>query len=257
MFVHFYFDQITAALRKFQHDIVSLWINKFLAQSSSHDIQTISALCHLLEGKPHEFENIKWLDQASCVILQYLSTLHTENNDFAIDRLLVKVAFSNRRLLSVHQNTFKRFLLDTEVELNSIPVGLFPLIISLYGGLKKEGERVIFRSIYIYRESIAVTPILVRFLSTNDSNTHDTMMTLIKQECLRLLIERIENNDESPETVDLCIATICLFGFDYIHENNNKLISNSLLRMSLNRLKYVSMILRQFYFTNDENQSLN
>ncbi|CAF2498035.1 unnamed protein product [Rotaria sp. Silwood2] len=243
----FLFDQITAVLKKLRNDIIPLWIHNLLLRSYSHNIQTVSALCRLIEGKPHEFENIKWLNQSSCSILQSLSILDNENNEFAIDRLLVKIAFSNRRLLSVHPMTFKEFLLGNEIELNSIPVNLFPVIISLYGGLKRDGHSVVFDPFHIYRESTAVTKIFVRFLSENNLNIQDEKIMLIKQECLRSLLTRIENHEESPETVDLCIATICLYGIDYVTENT-KIISNSLFRMSLGRLKYISMILRQYYF---------
>jgi hypothetical protein len=103
----FLFDHITISLRKLRHDIVSLWIDNLLSRSPPHNIQTISALCHLLEGKPHEFDNIKWLNQSSCSILQSFLMQDSETNEFAIDRLLVKIAFSNHRLLPVHANTFK------------------------------------------------------------------------------------------------------------------------------------------------------
>ncbi|CAF3734653.1 unnamed protein product [Rotaria sp. Silwood1] len=58
----FLFDQIINTLRKFRHNVVSLRINNFLSESSEHDIQTITPLCYFLEGKPHELENIQWLD---------------------------------------------------------------------------------------------------------------------------------------------------------------------------------------------------
>ncbi|CAF5129623.1 unnamed protein product, partial [Rotaria sp. Silwood1] len=141
--------------RKFPQDIISLWINKLLSQSSRHDIQTITALCHLLEGKSHEFENIQWLDQSSCSMLQSLSTFDNENNGFAIDRLLVKIAFSNHQLLPSNSNTFKGFLLDKNIEMSSIPMILFPLIITLYGGLTRDGQTVFFDPSHIHRESTA------------------------------------------------------------------------------------------------------
>ncbi|CAF4637972.1 unnamed protein product, partial [Rotaria sp. Silwood2] len=139
----FLLDQIIISLRKLRHDITSLWINKLLSQSYRYDIQTVSGLCHLIEGKPHEFENIKWLNQSSCSMLQSLLTLDNENNLFAIDRLLVKIAFFNHRLLPVNPSTFKGFLLAKEVELYSIPTILFPVIISLYGGLKRDGPDIV------------------------------------------------------------------------------------------------------------------
>ncbi|CAF1140039.1 unnamed protein product [Rotaria sordida] len=83
----FLFDRISIALRKFRNNIVSLWINNLLSRSPPPNIQTISALCYLLQGTPGEFENINWLDQSSCSILQSFSTLDNENNQFAIDRL--------------------------------------------------------------------------------------------------------------------------------------------------------------------------
>ncbi|CAF4130991.1 unnamed protein product, partial [Rotaria sp. Silwood2] len=73
-------------------------------------IQTISALCHLIEEKPHEFENIKWLNQLSCSMLQSLSILDNEINEFSIDQLLVKIAFSNHRLLPISPTILKKFL---------------------------------------------------------------------------------------------------------------------------------------------------
>ncbi|CAF4580608.1 unnamed protein product, partial [Rotaria magnacalcarata] len=116
----FLLDQITNTLRKFRKDIVSLWVAEFLSQTSSHNIQTITAFCQLLEGKPHEFENIQWLDQKSCFMLQSLLILDNENNGFAIDRLLVKIAFSNHQLLSSNSSTFRGFLIDKQMESNSI-----------------------------------------------------------------------------------------------------------------------------------------
>ncbi|CAF4366070.1 unnamed protein product [Rotaria sp. Silwood2] len=252
----FLLDQIIISLRKLRHDITSLWINKLLSQSYRYDIQTVSGLCHLIEGKPHEFENIKWLNQSSCSMLQSLLTLDNENNSFAIDRLLVKIAFFNHRLLPVNPSTFKGFLLDKEVELNSIPVILFPIIISLYGGLKRDGPDIVFDPFYIYRESTAVTPMLIHFLSKNNLSNQNENIIMIKQEFLKLLVTQIENQDESCETVDIYIAIICLYGIDYV-QDNPKIISSSLLRMSMHRLKYISMILRQFYFAGDRNDTLD
>ncbi|CAF3872280.1 unnamed protein product, partial [Rotaria sordida] len=248
----FLLDQIIIALRKFRNDIVSLWINKFLSESSRHDIQTIIALCQLIEGKHHEFENIKWLDQSSCSMLQSLSTLDNENNGFAIDRLLVKISFSNHQLLPLNPTTFKGFLLDKNIEMNSIPVVLIPLIISLYGGLKRDDQTVVFDPSHIHRESTAITPILIRFLSEKDHDKQDQYLKKLKQECIKSFVIRMENHDESSEAVDLFIATICFYNIEYVQENL-KTISSSLLYMSMNRLKYISMILRQFYFANDEN----
>ncbi|CAF2498080.1 unnamed protein product [Rotaria sp. Silwood2] len=248
----FLFDQITNTLRKYPHDIISLWINKLLSQSSRHDIQIILTLCHLIEGKPHEFKNIEWLDQSSCSILQSLSIFDNENNEFAIDRLLVKIAFSNHQLLPSNSNTFKEFLLDKNIEMTSIPMVLFPLIIALYGGLKRDDQTVVFNPSHIHRESTALTPILINFFSRKGHEKQDQGLKKLKQECIKSFAMRMENHDESSEAVDLCIATICFYNIDYV-QDNLKIISNSLLRMSMNRLKYISMILRQFYFTADDN----
>ncbi|CAF3493769.1 unnamed protein product [Rotaria sp. Silwood1] len=248
----FLFDQITNTLRKFPHEIVSQWINKLLSQSSQYDIQTITALCHLLEGKPHEFENIQWLDQSSCSMFQSLSILDNENNGYAIDRLLIKITFSNHQLLPSNPTTFKGFLLDKNIDMTSIPMVLFPLIITLYGGLKRDGQTVVFDPLHIHRESTAVTPILIRFLSRKDHDKQDQGLKKLKQECIKSFVMRMENHDESSEAVDLCLATICFYNIEYVQENL-KTISSSLLHMSMNRLKYISMILRQFYFAVDEN----
>ncbi|CAF4500844.1 unnamed protein product, partial [Rotaria magnacalcarata] len=248
----FLLDQITNTLRKFRKDIVSLWIAEFLSQNSSHNIQTITAFCQLLEGKPHEFENIQWLDQKSCSMIQSLLILDNENSGFAIDRLLVKIAFSNHQLLSSNSTTFRGFLIDKQMESNSIPVFLFPLIIALYGGLAREGQSVVFNPRHIHRESSVLTPILVRFLSENDHDKQDQRLKKLQQECLQLFVMRMEKHEESSDAVDLCIATICLYNIDYI-QSNLDIISNSFLRICMNRLKYISMILRQFYFASDEN----
>ncbi len=142
--------------------------------------------------------------------------------------------------------------MSKEIELNSIPVGLFPLIITLYGGLKRDGEAVVFDPFHIYRESTAVTTILIRFFSKSNRIHYDENLIILKEECLQSLLRRLKSQDESCETIDLCIATICLYGIDYVRKNI-KSISNSLIRMSMNRLKHISLILRQFYFTAEEN----
>ncbi|CAF1097185.1 unnamed protein product [Rotaria sordida] len=247
----FLLDQITNALKKFRNDTISLWIKKFLSESSRHHIQTITVFCHLIEGKPHEFENIQWLDQSSCSILQSLSILDNENNGFAIDRLLVKIAFSNHQLLPSNSTTFKEFLLDKHIEMNSIPVILLPLIIALYGGLTRDDQIVVFGPSHIHRESTALTPMLINFFSENNHNKQDQSIKKLKQECIKSFVTRMENHDESSEAIDLCIATICFYNIEYIQDNLN-IISKSFLRMCTNRLKYISMILRQFYFVTDE-----
>ncbi|CAF1283491.1 unnamed protein product [Rotaria sordida] len=248
----FLFDQITVALKKFRNDIIQQWINNLLSRSSSHDMQTISSLCHFIEGKPHEFENIKWLNQSSCSILQSLSTLDNEDNEFAIDRLLVKIAFSNHHLLPIDPNTFKGFLLQKELEVNSIPIVLFPLIITLYGGLKRNDQAVIFDPSHIHRECSIITPILIRFFSGPDPNRQNQNLKKLQEECLKSFLVRMNNHDESSESIDLCIAIICFYNIEYLQDNLD-IISNSLLRKCMNRLKYISMILRQFYFTADRN----
>ncbi|CAF3536379.1 unnamed protein product [Rotaria sp. Silwood1] len=248
----FLLDQIINVLKKFRQDIVSLWIKKFLSESSRYDIQTITALCKILEGRPHEFENIQWLDQTSCSILQSLLIIDDENNGFAIDRLLVKIAFSNHQLLPLNSTTFKSFLIDKQIESNSIPILLFPLIIALYGGLTRNGQSIVFNPWHIHRESSVLTPILIGFLSANDCDKQDQNFKKLQQECLKSFVMRMEKHDESVEAVDLCIATICLYDIEYIH-NNLDIISDSFLCICINRLKYISMILRQFYFATDEN----
>ncbi|CAF3500287.1 unnamed protein product [Rotaria sp. Silwood1] len=248
----FLFDHIAVALRKLRNNIVPLWINNLLSRSPPLDIQTISALCYLLEGKSGEFENIHWLDQSSCSMLQSLSTLDDEENQFAIDRLLVKISFFNHRLLSVHPNTLKEFLIAKQIELHSIPAFLLPLIIILYGGLKRDEQSIVFDPIHIYRESPAVTLILIRFLSKKDRNKNDQNPIDLQEDFLNALLTRIETKDQSSETVDICIAMICLYGIDFMRQND-KIMSNVSFNMSISRFKYVSMILRQFYFANDEN----
>ncbi|CAF1332348.1 unnamed protein product [Rotaria magnacalcarata] len=185
-------------------------------------------------------------------MLQSLLILDNENNRFAIDRLLVKIAFSNHQLLSSNSTTFRGFLIDKQMESNSIPVFLFPLIIALYGGLAREGQSVVFNPRHIHRESSVLTPILVRFLSENDHDKQDQRLKKLQQECSQLFVMRMEKHEESSDAVDLCIATICLYNIDYI-QSNLDIISNSFLRICMNRLKYISMILRQFYFASDEN----
>ncbi|CAF5162848.1 unnamed protein product, partial [Rotaria sp. Silwood1] len=102
----FLLDQITNTLRTFRHNVVSL-------------IQSITVVCDFFEEKLQEFKNIKWLDQTSCSLLQFLSILDNENNIFAIDRLLVKIAFFNHQLLSSSPTTFKDILLDKNTKMNS------------------------------------------------------------------------------------------------------------------------------------------
>ncbi|CAF4748703.1 unnamed protein product, partial [Rotaria sp. Silwood2] len=110
-------------------------------------------------------------------MLQSLSILDNEINEFSIDQLLVKIAFSNHRLLPISPTILKRFLPGQEIVFNSIP-----MIITLYGGLKRDGSAVVFYPFYIYRESTAITPILIRFLFR--SNQHENI-TMIKSECLK------------------------------------------------------------------------
>ncbi|CAM4931504.1 unnamed protein product [Rotaria socialis] len=247
----FLFDRIVVELKNLRHNIVPLWINNLLSQSPPHNIQTISALCALLEGKPGEFENIHWLDQSSCSILQSFSTLDDENNQFAIHQLLVKIAFFNHHLLTVHANSLKEFLIAPEIDLHLIPAFLFPLIITLYGGLKRENQSIVFDPYHIYRESPTITAILTRLLSRKDRQTNNQNLINIEQDILKALMARIETNDESWETVDLCIATICLYGIEFV-QKNEKITSSVIFDMSLTRFKYVSRILRQIYFTNEE-----
>ncbi|CAF4766808.1 unnamed protein product, partial [Rotaria sp. Silwood2] len=136
--------------------------------------------------------------------------------------------------------------------MNSIPVILLPLITSLYGGLTRDGQIVVFNSSHIHRESTVLTPMLIRFFSGNDPDKQDQNLKRLKQECIKYFVTLIKNHDESFEAVDLCIATICLYDIEYL-QNNLDIISNSFLRMCTNRLKYISMILRQLYFSVDEN----
>ncbi|CAF3791582.1 unnamed protein product [Rotaria sp. Silwood1] len=248
----FLFDQMTVALKKFRNDIIQQWINNLLSRSSSHDIQTISSLCHFIEGKPHEFENIKWLNQSFCSMLQTLSTLDNENNEFAIDRLLVKIAYSNHHLLPIDPNTFKGFLLQKEIEVNSIPIVLFPLIITLYGGLKRNDQAVIFDPSYIHRECSIITPALISFFCEQDPNSQNQNLKKLQEECLKSFLVRMNNHDECPQSIDLCTAIICFYNIEYLQDNLST-ISNSFLCKCMNRLKYISMILRQFFFTADRN----
>jgi hypothetical protein len=178
--------------------------------------------------------------------------MSTLDNEFAIDRLLIKVAFSNHQLLPSNPTTLKAFLLGEEIDLNSIPVILLPLIITLYGGLKRDDRTITFDPSRIHRESTVITPILIRFLALRDPAKQDQGLKKLKQECIKSFLTRIEKHDESYETVDLCIAVICLYDIEYVQDNWT-IISNSLLHKTTNRLKYISMILRQFYFTSDEN----
>lgn len=248
----FLFDRITAALKKLQNSIVLQWIDNFLSRSPPHTIQTISAFCYLLEGKSNEFENVHWLNESSCSKLQSLSALDCKKYQFAIDRLLVKISFFNHYLLSIHPNTLKEFLVTKSFELHLIPAILFPLIITLYGGLKRDGGSVIFDPSYIYRESTTVTPILISILSGINAKNYDHNQINIKENFLNSLLTQIEINDESSEIADLCTATICLWGIDFV-KKYEKISSNVAFSTSISRLKYMSMILRQYYFANEEN----
>ncbi|UJR20398.1 hypothetical protein I4U23_023529 [Adineta vaga] len=248
----FLHDHIIKTLKRLNKETVSLWINRFLSQYRSHDIQIISTFCHLIEGKPHEFENIQWLDQSICSLLQSLSILDNKTNEFAIDRLLIKIAFSNHQLLPNNSNTLKEFLLSKAIELNTIPTFLLPLIITLYGGLKRDNQTIIFDPSHIHRESSTITSILIPFLSLKDRSKQDQNLKKFKLEIIQSFLAHIDNNDESYETIDLCIATLCVYDIDYVQENRDR-ISNSLLQKTIDRLKYMSMILRQFYVPSDGN----
>ncbi|CAF0813097.1 unnamed protein product [Adineta ricciae] len=244
-------DHIIKMLKRLSKESVISWVNRFLSRCSSNDIQLVSTFCHLIEGKAHEFENIQWLDQAACSILQSMSKFDNEMNQFAIDRLLIKVAFSNPKLLPVRSNTFKEFLLNQTIELTEIPTLLLPLIITLYGGLKRDNQTVTFDSFHIHRESAIMTPMLVRSLSADNRSKQDPMIKL-KQEIIQTFLSHIKKHDESDEMIDLCIATLCVCDIEYV-KNNHDIIPFSLLKMTIDRLKYISMILRQFYFPSDEN----
>ena len=248
----FLFNQITNTLRKFPNETISLWINQFLSTHSSHQIETITAFCQFLQSKSDEFDNIEWLDETSCSTLQSLLIFDNISNGFSIDRLLLRISFSKHQLLPVYPKTLKYYLLHDQIEMKSIPVVLLPLIIILYGGLTRDGENLLFNPSCIHRESSILTPILIRLFSTIDYDKQDQHLQIFQQECLKLFVMRIEKNDESLETIDLCIAVICLFNIEYI-QNNLNIMSNSFLSICLNRFKYVSMILRQFYFPVNEN----
>ena len=232
----FLIDQIIIVLKKLRNNIVSEWLNHFLSRSPPHSNQTLSALGYFLAK---ESTNFTWLNESSCQMLQSLARF---DNEFLIDRLLMKIIDTNPRLFSSHPNTLQRFLLDQNIQSHSIPMLLLPLIIILYGGLKRHEQTIVFDPLYIYRESTTVTPILIEFFSTIDQN-----LMVIKEECLKTLRKRLEQHDESSEIIDLCIAIICLSGME-----NVQIISNSLLIKTLNRLKYISMILREFYTSDDE-----
>ena len=247
----FLFDRITTALRKLRNNIASLWINNLLSRSPPYSIETISALCYLIEGKPGEFENIHWLDQASCSMLQSFSTLDNESNQYAIDRLLIKISFFDHHLLSVHGNTLKEFFIVQKIDLHSITIFLLPLIIHLYGGLTRTDQSIVFDPLRIHRESTAVTLILKRFLSRKDLDQNDQNLNSLEDEFLEALLARLQANDQSSETVDLCIATICLGGINLLRKNE-KITVNVVFNMAISRFKYVSMILRQLYFANNE-----
>ena len=73
----------------------------------------------------------------------------------------------------------------------------------------------------------------------------------MKQECLKFFLVQLEKDDESCETVDFYTAVVCLFGIEYVHDNLT-IISIRGLQKTMSRLKYMSMILRQFYFPTDE-----
>ncbi|CAF1266860.1 unnamed protein product [Adineta ricciae] len=244
-------DHIIKILKRLSKESVTSWINRFLSRCSSNDIQLVSAFCHLIEGKAHEFENIQWLDQAACSMLQSMSKFDNETNQFAIDRLLIKITFSNPKLLPVRSNTLKEFLLNQTIELTGIPTLLLPLIITLYGGLKRDNQTVTFDCSHIHRESEIMTPILVRSLSADNRSKQDPMIKL-KQEIIQTFLSHIGKHDESNEMIDLCIATLCVCDIEYV-KNNQDIIPFSLLKMTIDRLKYISMILRQFYFPSDNN----
>ncbi|CAF0967949.1 unnamed protein product [Rotaria sp. Silwood1] len=92
---------------------------------------------------------------------------------------------------------------------------------SLYSGLTRDGQRIVFNPSNIHRESTVLTPMLIRFFSRNAHDNQDQNFKKLKQECIKYIVMLMKNHDKSSEAVDL--------------------------------LKYISMILRQFYFPIDEN----
>lgn len=229
--------QMTNLINKCPKPIVSSWLKHFLSSDDFDSIETIKTFSQLIQLTDQQ------IDQSSSSILQYLSTLH---HQFEIDQLLIQISLHDHQSLPCPINSLKSFLLQNSIEMKSIPVVVHPLIISLYGGLTRNGTNILFNAQHISRESSLLTPLLIKLIQGNlDENQ-------LKQQCLKLFVERIEKEDQSVETIDLCLSIVCLDNIEYIQNNFDRL-SKSFVSLCLNRLKSLSMILRQIFVPLAEN----
>ncbi|CAF3668953.1 unnamed protein product [Rotaria socialis] len=235
-------DHIILVLRQLPGSIVSEWIAKFLSKMQLNVINSVSALCYLL-GKDMDVTT-KWIDQMICEkLVRYLPS-DCEENSFAVDCFLVKIAFRHEMLLPAYQTGLKGFLTLQAVEVSTIHPSVLSAIICIYGGVSRKSH-ILFEPQNIHRESPVLTPILIRYFTTVKGQSHDEKVNELVKNCKKTLIYLLENN-LVVEATDVVIVILCLVGIEYLwqHEENIKLI---IWLKVLARMKNASRILRHLY----------
>lgn len=243
-----FYSQMKDVVHKLPDNVINKWIRSVLSSSSCNNIHTISALSQFIVKEHEATLQIKGMDVSTCELLtQYLSH-DNENNNFAIDILLIRISITNHQLIPIDSTSLKNYFMHQNIDIKTIHLSILALIITLYGGLRQDETKMIFDPSRMHRESSFVTPLIIQYIS-NKSQSHQVKIIQFEKKCMQRL-STIENNDNLVEVVDALITMLCVFGVKKLFTLPS-LWSTTVFSMALNRLKHVSMIIRQFYVVTD------
>ena len=238
------FAQLTDCLKKLPNATVIEWIHHILSHSKNEENKPIRALCHLIQCEEGGGVKTDWLNPSICRSLLELSREKDKITDFVLDILLAKIAFKMSDMFPTSSDSLKYFLQEKEIEIANIHPSVLALLIMLHGGLKRDGNAIVFDPTCIYRDSSPLTCLLINYFSDYKTSHVDKLQS-IEEECDRILL-RIVPHDEPSIAVDSLTAIICLWGIEKLWKYPHLLRSRALL-LTLHRLKHASLFLRQCY----------
>ncbi|CAF1217853.1 unnamed protein product [Adineta ricciae] len=237
-------SQIKDAIHKLPDNDISKWVRSILATSHNQFNHSIPTLCSLLVRQSEDSFEIRGIDASTCESLISFLKYDDEDNNFAIDMILMQIAYKNHRLLPTIPTGLKALLIREKVDFATIHPSILAVIIIIYGGLKRYEDTVMFDVSRMYRESNFLTPLLIGYFSTKNQ-THDSKIVFIERQCVSCL-STVINSDNQMKAVDALVTMLCLFGVSKLWTLSS-LSSTTVFSAALVKLKRTSMILRQFY----------
>ncbi|CAF1500399.1 unnamed protein product [Adineta ricciae] len=224
---------LTRALEQLPMKLTQKWLKIILTKGGSSQQRVLSLLQnYVCKGKMLP----SWITTTFCDTLSVQLAQPNNCFDKTIHEALTIISIFNPSLLATHVGSFKGFLLSSINMIKQLPISIFAIIISLYGGLervenninqnsnnaninhrlsKEWTEMICFSPKHIFKDS-PLTPLLIEYLIDPDRND-EVKLNFLTDQC-HALIQSAEKTDVSVSVIHSFVVLFCIIGPNHPHE---------------------------------------